>query len=128
MTPRSRKLGAKSLAKTTAIETVGGADRKIEILVDDDEGHPDRDDPDTGGIAQQRVKGFRRAEKGRVDESAAEIEQYEEEQQPSLPAAGRAEAARGRTMLSWTPWSLPINLAVTMRRLASSRIDFRRFR
>ena len=78
-------------------QAVGGADRKVEVLVDDDEGHSDRDDADPRGVAQQRVKRLRRAEEGRIDEGAAEIEQHKQGEQPRLPAAdelGRRAAER----------------------------------
>ena len=39
----------------------GRADREVEVLVDQDEGHADRDHPELGGIAQHGLEGPARA-------------------------------------------------------------------
>ena len=70
-----------------ADEPEGRADRQVDVLVDDDEGHADGHDAVAGGIAQQRVQRVGGAEEGRIDQGAAEIEQRHEGKQARFPAA-----------------------------------------
>lgn len=60
---------------------------RVEVLVDDDEGHSDGDDGDPRGIAKQCMERLRRAEKRRIDGSAAEIDQRQQGKQSHFPAA-----------------------------------------
>ena len=60
-----RRSGANSIGEDDGDQPVGRADRQVEILVDDDEGHADRHHAVAGGVAQQRVKRVGRAEEGR---------------------------------------------------------------
>ncbi len=64
--PRSRKVGANSDREDHADEPVGRADRQIEILVDDDEGHADRHDA-VAGRCRAAAREARRSSRRRPD-------------------------------------------------------------
>ena len=89
-------------------QAVGGADREVEVLVDDDEGHADGDDADAGRVAQQRVQRLGRAEEAGIDDSPADVEQRDQGEEPAPPSRRPAGTAHGRAMgrgtrhgLSW---------------------------
>ena len=70
----------------------GRADREVEVLVDQDEGHADRDHAELRGVAQHRVQGRAVAPELRVDPDAGEIEQRHHGDDAELPAAERTRA------------------------------------
>ena len=70
-----------------ADQAVGRADRQIEVLVDDDEGHADRHHRIARSVAQDGVEGIAAEEEGRVDERAAGEQDRHQDEQAELPAA-----------------------------------------
>ncbi len=68
-------------------QAAGGADRQVEVLVDNDEGHSDGNNANPGTVPEHRLQRLGRAEKGRIDESPADKEQDDQDGQPCLPAA-----------------------------------------
>ena len=91
-------IGIEDIGEDDADQAEGRADREIEILVGDDEGHADGHDGVARGIAQQRLEGVGRAEEFGIDEGADDIEERHHDQEADLPAAEelrRAPAERG---------------------------------
>ena len=85
--------GRKDDREDDADKPIGRADRKIEILVDDDEGHANRHHAIAGGITQHRMQGVGAAEESRIDEGARR-----DRAAPSAPAGqlpSRRQAASG---------------------------------
>ena len=70
-------------------EAKGRADRKIDILVDDDKCHAHRHDAVAGGIAQQRMKRVGGAKECGIDEGASDVEQRHEAKQTRFPSANK---------------------------------------
>ena len=69
-TPMIVVVGIEDVGEGDADQPEGGADREVEILVGDDEGHADGHDGIARAVAQQRLEGVERAEEIRVDEGA----------------------------------------------------------
>ena len=76
-------------------QPVERADRQIEILVDDDEGHADRHHAVARGVAHDRGEGGGRAEEFGVDVDADQVEQDHENDQADFPSADQSRAEAG---------------------------------
>ena len=92
-------VGVEHVGEGDTDQAVGRADRQVEILVGDDEGHADRHDRVARGIAEQRLECVGRQEELGIDEGAEDVEQRHHDEEANLPATdelGRAAAKRGR--------------------------------
>ena len=75
------------MPKIVGREAEGRADRKIQLLVDDDEGHADREHAVARGVAQDGKERVGRTEEGRIEIEAGRVEEGHDDEEADLPAA-----------------------------------------
>ena len=68
-------------------EAEGRADRKVQLLVDDDESHADREHAVARGVAQDGKERIGRTEEGRIEIEAGGVEDSHDSEEADLPAA-----------------------------------------
>ena len=68
-------------------ETEGRADREVQLPVDDDEGHADREHPVARGVSQDGKERVGRSEKGGIEIEPARVENRHNDEEAHLPAS-----------------------------------------